>query len=81
MEPFFVELLPEPDKAALPAFSSHAGEEFIVVYSGRVEILLGDETYALEAGDSIYYDSAVPHYVRCLGKMTAAIYAVLYVPQ
>jgi transcriptional regulator with XRE-family HTH domain len=78
MEPFFVELLPESAKEK--HLSSHEGEEFIVVHSGRVEIVYGKEAHQLDAGDSIYYNSIVPHYVACFGDTPAAIYAVLYFP-
>jgi transcriptional regulator with XRE-family HTH domain len=78
MEPFFVELLPE--SAVEKTLSSHEGEEFIVVNSGRIEIIYGKEVHQLDAGDSIYYNSIVPHYVSCLGDTPAAIYAVLYFP-
>ena len=78
MEPFFVELLPE--SAVDKHLSSHEGEEFIVVHSGRVEIVYGREAHQLDAGDSIYYNSIVPHYVACLGDTPASIYAVLYFP-
>jgi transcriptional regulator with XRE-family HTH domain len=78
MEPFFVELLPE--SAVEKTLSSHEGEEFIVVSSGRVEIIYGTEAHQLDAGDSIYYNSIVPHYVSCQGDTPAAIYAVLYFP-
>jgi transcriptional regulator with XRE-family HTH domain len=79
MEPFYVELLPESEKAK--ELSSHEGEEFIVVYAGRVEVTYGNEVTVLEAGDSIYYNSIVPHYVSCKGAQPAAIYAVLYIPR
>lgn len=79
MEPFYVELLPESEKAK--DLSSHEGEEFIVVYAGRVEVTYGTEVYELEAGDSIYYNSVVPHYVSCKGAQPAAIYAVVYIPR
>ena len=79
MEPFFVELLPESSRKQ--QLSSHEGEEFIVVYSGRIEVVYGDDAYELEAGDSIYYNSLVPHYVSCRGRHTATIYAVLYIPE
>ncbi len=78
MEPFFVELLPE--SATEKHLSSHEGEEFIVVHSGHVEIVYGKETHRLAEGDSIYYNSIVPHYVSCHGATTASIYAVLYFP-
>ena len=79
MEPFYVELLPE--SAEEKNLSSHEGEEFIVVQNGQVEVIYGDETYVLNPGDSIYYNSIVPHYVSCRGEQQAAIYAVLYIPK
>jgi mannose-6-phosphate isomerase-like protein (cupin superfamily) len=79
MEPFYVELLPE--SATEKNLSSHEGEEFIVVQSGQVEVIYGDETYTLNAGDSIYYNSVVPHYVSCVAPQQASIYAVLYIPR
>ena len=79
MDPFYVELLPESEKAK--DLSSHEGEEFIVVYAGRVEVTYGTDVYELEAGDSIYYNSIVPHYVSCKGAQPASIYAVLYIPR
>lgn len=48
MEPFYVELLPESENAK--DLSSHEGEEFIVVYAGRVEVTYGSEMVVLEAG-------------------------------
>ena len=79
MEPFYVELMPESAKDK--KLSSHEGEEFIVVQAGAIEILYGTETHVLETGDSIYYNSVVPHYVSCKGDQTAAIYAVLHTPR
>lgn len=79
MEPFYVELRPEPNGA--PALSSHEGEEWFVVETGTVQVVYGRETHRLAAGDSIYYNSVVPHYVSCVGPAPAGIYAVLYVPQ
>jgi transcriptional regulator with XRE-family HTH domain len=79
MEPFFIQALPEdaPEKP----LSSHEGEEFIVVVSGEIEILYGQERYVLGAGDSIYLNSVVPHHVSCHGSREARIFAVLYYPE
>lgn len=79
MEPFYVELLPE--SAEEKQLSSHEGEEFIVVRSGEVEVVYGDERYTLGEGDSVYYNSIVPHNVSCKGPQPATIYAVLYIPR
>lgn len=79
MEPFFVEILPESAKEK--PLSSHEGEEFIVVRKGQIEIIYGTEIYTLQEGDSVYYNSIVPHYVSCVGQESAEIYAVIYIPE
>src|SRR5262249_35843913 len=50
---------------------SHDGEECGVLLSGRLEVHLGDETYVLEAGDSIYYESMIPHWYENPGDEPA----------
>jgi transcriptional regulator with XRE-family HTH domain len=75
MEPFMVTLVPSGAKKEL---STHAGQEFIYVLEGRMEVILDDHTDVLYPGDSIYYDSTVPHLVRCHGNQETVILAVLY---
>ena len=79
MEPFFIEVFPESAKDT--KLSSHEGEEFIVVVSGSIKIVYGDNISILNAGDSIYYNSIMPHSVSCYGDEKAEIYAVLYFPE
>lgn len=45
----------------------HAGAEFIYVVSGTLNLQIGDEQHTLEARDSIYFDSTVPHAYRRSG--------------
>jgi transcriptional regulator with XRE-family HTH domain len=78
MEPFTIAVLPGAAKAA--AASTHEGEEFIFVLEGAVEVLYGKDKYELKAGDSIYYDSIVPHHVGAAGGQPARILAVVYAP-
>ena len=40
---------------------SHEGEECGLVLEGRLEVTCEDNTYILEAGDSIVLDSTKPH--------------------
>ena len=75
MEPFLVTL--KPSETAEER-STHDGQEFIFVLHGEMEVRLGEEIHILESGDSIYYDSTVPHLVKCHGKETTKILAVLY---
>jgi transcriptional regulator with XRE-family HTH domain len=79
MEPFFIEIYPD-EPGTTRQLSSHEGEEFIVVASGQVEIVLGQEKHLLGPGDSIYFNSVAPHHVGCAGPEKAAIHAVLYFP-
>ena len=79
MEPFFIELLAESQID--PQLSSHEGEEFILVQTGQVFIQYGAESSILKAGDSIYYNSIVPHYIISHGDEPASICAVIYFPE
>ncbi|WP_291322461.1 cupin domain-containing protein [Desulfonatronospira sp.] len=79
MEPFFIEVLPE--SAREKKLSSHEGEEFIIVVSGEIELIYGQSTYNLKAGDSVYYNSIVPHNLAAGGDNPAGIYAVLFFPE
>jgi transcriptional regulator with XRE-family HTH domain len=78
MEPFMIDVKPRIGEA--PPLSAHEGEEFIYVLSGAIQINYGKNTFELEAGESIYYDSVVPHDVRARGEEKARILAVIYAP-
>lgn len=78
MEPFLIRI--EGSSRENIRLSSHEGEEFIHVLEGRVEINYGRETYHLEQGDSIYYDSIVQHHVHSADGEIARILAVVYAP-
>lgn len=76
MEPFLVDVHPAPAEVAL---NEHEGEEFIYVLSGRIEVRYGKDVHQLDPGDSIYYESVVPHHLHALGG-DARILAVIYAP-
>lgn len=76
MEPFFIRI--EPSESV--ELSSHEGEEFIIVVSGEVVLRYGQNTYQLREGDSMYYNSVVPHQVVAANGAPASIYAVVYMP-
>lgn len=78
MEPFIIDVAATSDTDF--TLSSHEGEEFIMVMKGIMEISYGKNTYVLEEGDSIYYDSIVPHHVHALNGQAAQILAVVYTP-
>ena len=76
MEPFRIVVRPGGERS----LSSHEGEEVIFVLEGRIEVEYGKDVHELGAGDSIYYDSVVPHQVRAAGAEAATIVAVVYAP-
>ncbi len=42
----------------------HGGIEFLSVLRGKLELQVGTEMHVLESGDSIYFDSSLPHWYR-----------------
>lgn len=78
MEPFVIDINPTND--ADFQLSAHEGEEFIYVMEGEIEINYGKETYVLNQGDSIFYDSIVKHHIHGVPGKSAKILAVVYIP-
>lgn len=78
MEPFHIEIMPEKDDTRKT--SSHQGEEFMLVIKGELLVVYGRETHVLRRGDTIYYNSIVPHYVGANGDEPVEILAVVYNP-
>jgi transcriptional regulator with XRE-family HTH domain len=78
MEPFLIDIAPSRNVDFI--LSTHEGEEFIFVLEGIVEINYGKNTYILEGGDSIYYDSIVAHHVHAYNGSPARILGVVYTP-
>jgi transcriptional regulator with XRE-family HTH domain len=57
-----VELCLAPGRVGEPA--SHAGEEWIYVLSGAIEVDINGSTSALTAGDAVHFRADVPHALR-----------------
>lgn len=76
MEPFLVRLKPLPDGTVVR--SSHEGEEFLFVLSGKAEVFLDRYSDVLSEGDCIYYNSTIPHHVHSAGDQETLILAVIY---
>ena len=56
---------------------THEGEECGVVLEGRFKGTFGAKEVILEPGDSIYYDSTIPHYWEAIGDTDVrAIWAI-----
>lgn len=73
-EPFLVTVEPCD---TIPTLHEHEGQEFDYVVSGKICYYLGEVSYELEAGDSIYFDSKVPHAIKSLNNQPAQFLAVV----
>jgi transcriptional regulator with XRE-family HTH domain len=76
MEPFIVTIETDANQEK----SAHEGEEFIYVLEGTLLLEYGMDTSTLNTGDSVYYDSIVPHRVVCADNKPVKILAVIYTP-
>ena len=74
MQPLMVALDPTKTRTSL---SVHAGEEFNYVVKGSISITLDNKDIILNAGDSIYFDSNIPHGQNCYGDEPALFLAVI----
>ncbi|HYG99599.1 MAG TPA: XRE family transcriptional regulator [Terriglobales bacterium] len=73
---FFAEFEPLSMDKTRP--HAHSGAEFIFVLKGKLCLRVGLEDHELEAGDSVYFDSSIPHAYRGgSGKPCTAIVVVL----
>ncbi len=59
-EPFIVTVMQDPPGTVKQAHA-HEGQEFDYVLSGYMKIVLGEQELFLSPGDSLYYDSSLPH--------------------
>jgi len=76
MEPFIVTI----ESDAQQDKSAHEGEEFIYVLEGNLALEYGVDKNTLKQGDSVYYDSIVPHRVFSADNNPVKILAVIYTP-
>lgn len=74
MNPFVV-YPPRKIAADAPAFP-HAGEEFVYVLCGSVEVAIGDHVFTASEGDSVYFDSELPHRIITVSKEDAQVLVV-----
>jgi transcriptional regulator with XRE-family HTH domain len=66
MNAFFADFQELPPERGKP--HHHPGVEFLYLVNGALHMKVGGEEYELEAGDSIYFDCAVLHSYRRVGK-------------
>lgn len=59
IEPIMYEIAPNGESGK--DFYSHAGEEFVYIIEGELEVYIEDTTYHLRKGDMLYFKSNIRH--------------------
>jgi quercetin dioxygenase-like cupin family protein len=57
--------------------NSHPGQEFNYMLEGQLKIIIGDNEVILNPGDSVYFDSALPHGMQAMNGRVARFVAVV----
>jgi len=69
---YYAEFVPAAPDGLRP--HAHPGVEFIYALAGTLSVHIDGGEYALEAGDSMYFDSSIPHgYGRSGGRACSAV--------
>ncbi len=78
MKAFLVTIDPRQDHRMVEY--RHEGEEFIYVLKGEVEVRVGENQNHLKKGETLHFDSGIPHKLRNLSDEEAKLLVVLYTP-
>jgi transcriptional regulator with XRE-family HTH domain len=75
-DPFMVTVHPKPDDEPM-YLNSHAGQEYNYVINGRMLIRINGKDFLLEEGDSIYFNSELPHGMKALDGKEVRFLAII----
>ena len=75
-DPFIVTVEPAPANAPMH-LNSHEGQEMNYVLEGRLLIGLNGKEIVLNTGDSLYFDSGLPHGMKALDGKTVRFLAII----
>ena len=75
-DPFIVTVEPKPDNEPIH-YNSHTGQEFNLVLEGRMLINIEGKELILNEGDSLYFNSKLPHGMKALDGKTVRFLAVI----
>ncbi|HHU91023.1 MAG TPA: helix-turn-helix transcriptional regulator [Clostridiaceae bacterium] len=73
IEPLLVTLIPGKD----PELVSHKGQEFNYCLEGRMKVIVGQDEYILEPGDSLYFNPMILHKMLPLDNKEAKFLTVI----
>ena len=70
LDPYYAEFLPLRTGREVRAHQ-HAGNEFLYVTSGEMELRHGESVHRLVEGDAVYFDAGMTHSYVCVGDEPA----------
>ena len=76
-DPFIVTVEPKPKLKEPIHYNSHSGQEFNLVLEGRMMISIDGKDLILNEGDSLYFNSKLPHGMKALDGKTVRFLAVI----
>jgi electron transfer flavoprotein alpha subunit len=68
----------ESQQTHKPVEYKHEGEEFIYVMEGELELVLGGTPHHLKTGESIHFNSEIPHKLKSLSNQDTRCLVTLY---
>jgi len=75
MEPFIIKF--DPGATSGSKQQQHFGQVFIYLIKGKIKISLNNKNYIMNEGDSIYFNSNVPHsFANINNQVSEAIWVV-----
>ena len=75
-DPFIVTVEPKPETTPI-YYNTHAGQEFNMVIEGRLLLDINGKELILNPGDSLYFDSSLPHGMKALDGNNVRFLAIV----
>lgn len=75
-DPFIVTVEPKSDDTPM-YYNTHSGQEFNLVIEGRLLLSINGKELVLNPGDSLYFNSSLPHGMKALDGKTVKFLAIV----
>lgn len=75
-DPFLVTVPPQTGLEPV-RFNSHSGEEFNYILSGKMQLMINGDILILSPGDSIYFNSKLPHAMQALDSKPVRFLSII----
>jgi transcriptional regulator with XRE-family HTH domain len=79
IEAYYLEIKPGKEKGSTEY--GHKGRELGIIVDGKGEFIIGGDSFELNKGDSISFDSDVPHVLKNMGQKLLKAYWIVTPPK